>query len=44
MMQMTLDGIKELSRIELEARLSALLVDDSEDRPEDIDYALAPGI
>ena len=45
MMQMTLDGVKELSRVELEARLSALLAEDSEeDRAEDIDYALAQGI
>jgi len=44
MMQMTLDGVKELSRVELEARLSALLAEDSEeDRAEDIDYALAQG-
>ena len=44
MMQMTLDGVKELSRVELEARLSALLAEDSEDRAEEIDYALAQGI
>ena len=44
MMQMTLDGVKELSGVELEARLSELLAEDSEDRAEDIDYALAQGI
>ena len=44
MMQMTLDGVRELSRIELEARLWALLAEESEDRAEDIDYALAQGI
>ena len=45
MMQMTLDGVKELSRVELEARLSALLavVEDSEHGVEDIEYALMPG-
>jgi len=45
MMQRTLDGVKELSRVEMEARLSALLatVEDSEAGLEDIDYALVPG-
>lgn len=43
MMHMTLDGVKELSRVELEARLSALLAEDSEAGLEDIDYALVPG-
>lgn len=44
MVLLTLDGVKELSRVELEARLWALLAEDSEDLAEDIDYALAPGI
>lgn len=44
MVLLTLDGVKELSRVELEARLSALLAEDSEDRAEDIEYALALGI
>lgn len=43
MVLLTLDGVKELSRVELEARLSALLAEDSEAGLEDIDYAMVPG-
>jgi hypothetical protein len=40
MMQITMDEIKELSRAELEARLSALLADDQgEDEEVYTDYA-----
>jgi len=45
MMQRTLDGVRELSRIELDARLAALLAvaEDAETGLEDVDYVLAPG-
>jgi len=43
MVLMTLDGVKELSLVELEARLSAILAEDGDERAEDSD-ALVPVI